>query len=267
MLAVAFKVVPISEKRPAALSLMLLSVVVSLLFAGCSEAGETQPVPPSRTHYVAIVDRSTSISQAESESFRALTSKLIDQLSYGDRLDIFVAYAEGRGQGTVETSREMPMARNQANPLPRERGALESAKESLQRGSATVFEVYPRDWTDLVSSLRDAEEQFRGTEYDRKVLVLMSDMLHCVPGDRPTCMDDQAWIGPSSADEIGAAAISGATGLSGACVWVFGAEVDTERDLAVRDFWLEFFRVAGANFSAARYYHGTGSIIPGSCDG
>lgn len=242
-------------------------VAVAVLASACGESSDAQPLPtptPSGrapTHYVAIVDRSSSITPAESEVFRAKVTELIDGLSYRDRLDIFVAYAEGRGAGTEKISREMPEARNPANPLDREKRALESARESLLRASEGVFATGTAEYTDLVNSLRDAEEYLRASSLDSRVLIFFSDMLQCVPGDRAGCMDTQGWRSTGPAPEL----LVESSGLQDACVWFFGVETASERDVSVRDYWLRYLEGAGAKVDPRRWYHSAGPTPSPGC--
>ncbi len=229
---------------PAAVLVLLMSAL-----AGCgteSGATTTPPPPPRTAHYVAILDRSTSITPSEEEAFRRSVAEIVDGLGFGDRFTFFVAYSEGRRDGTGSINREMPRALNPVYPAPAEIRALESARESLRRATAPLLTSPPTDYTDLLSSLRTAEEYFRASQADDRVLVLFSDMLHCTRRSPALCMESSGWRAAPEAPE-------GA--LDGVCVWVLGADASTAMGEKVRDYWLGYFQAAGAEASVDRYYY------------
>src|SRR5438552_1182364 len=87
--------------------------------------------PKLHSFYVLVIDRSTSVTAAELDGYHHLADQVIDEMSFGDRLTMIVAYAAGRKDGTELVTREMPSARNPASPLPTEQNALVAARKSL----------------------------------------------------------------------------------------------------------------------------------------
>jgi hypothetical protein len=106
-------------------------------------------------------------------------------------------------------------------------------------------------WSDLITSLRQAGEQYDPHDSRRHALVLLSDMLHCVPGD--LCLDRKDFKA-AAPDWLSRQLANGTLPrLRSVCVTVVGAEQATERDANVREFWRRYFAAAGADFSVDRY--------------
>ena len=228
---------------------ILAALTVPLLAGqvGCgtqSDASTPPPAPPRTAHYVAILDRSTSITPSEEQAFRRSVAEIVEGLEFGDRFTFFVAYSEGRRDGTGSINRDMPGALNPAFPAPAETRALESARESLRRATTPLLDAPPTDYTDLLSSLRTAEEYFRASPSDDRVLVLFSDMLHCTRQSPSLCMESSGWR--ATPEDLAGA-------LDGVCVWVLGADASTAMGTKAREYWLGYFQAAGAEASADRY--------------
>jgi hypothetical protein len=203
------------------------------------------------THYVVVVDRSTSITKAELESYAQLLDQLVQNVSFGDRVTMFVAFAQGRRDGTKQLTREMPLVRNPANPSHTEQLALDSARLSLGTAARTLFRAPALPWSDLTTSLRQAGEQYDPHDKRRHALVLLSDMLHCVPGD--LCLDRKDFKAAAS-DWLSREVANGTLpSLRNVCVMIVGAEQATARDANVREFWRRYFAATGADFSVDRY--------------
>jgi hypothetical protein len=204
------------------------------------------------THYAVVVDRSTSVTTSQNEQYRQLTRNLIDEISFGDRLTIFVAYVNGRRDATKLVTRQMPTAMNRVRPLPAEQSALAAARASLSQAALPLFASPAAKGTDLFATLRTAGEHLAGSHEDgNRVLLMLSDMLHCVPG--AICMERNTpdavlrdWVSRSVED--GTLPV-----LKGVCVGVVGAEQATPHDARVREFWFDYFVKTGARIQPERY--------------
>lgn len=226
-----------------------------LLLAGCMDAESQPSSTPERvaepTHLFVVLDRSSSVTDAEAQGYKQLAERVIDGLSYGDRFTILVAYAEGRGGGTPLVNREMPGAMNVQQPLPKERSALAAAQQSLRGAVVPLLDAPVTDWTDLFSSFRTAGDYFAGSQEHSHVLMVLSDMLQCTPGR--LCMDNQRFRGEPPEFLEAQRDIGTLPDLEGTCVWVFGAERASPRDHHVFEFWADYFEFTGAAFNEKQY--------------
>ena len=224
---------------------------LAVLQSGSLNAQVPSEIAHPATHFVVVVDRSTSVTAAELAGYAELLSQLAQNVSFGDRITMFVAFGQGRRQGTTEITREMPPARNAGNPSQTERTALEGARASLNSATKALFKVPALEWTDLLTSLRQASEQYDTQDSRRRILLMLSDMLHCVPGE--FCLDRKDFNGVH-ADWLSRQQANGTLpALHNACVVIVGVEQATQRDGLVREFWRSYFTAAGADFSAGRY--------------
>ena len=170
---------------------------------------------------------------------------------FGDRFTILVGNAAGRREGTMLVTREMPSALNLERPLPTERNALTAARKSLVSAANALFDTSSTGSTDLLTSLRTAADYFSAAQDDHDVLVLLSDMLHCVPNE--LCMDRSQFVEVPAAWFDQARQNGVLPRLSAVCVSVIGAEQATARDRHVREFWTRYFEMAGARLSRYTY--------------
>jgi hypothetical protein len=228
-------------------------VPLALASTGCSadvsQASEFVS-PRPMTHYVLIVDRSTSIRPAEAEGYQRMFAGVIDSLSFGDRVTLLVANESGRRDGTIFATQEMPRATNHSEPTEAESDALIAAQRSIETTAAQrVFAATPTDYTDLLTSMRTAAEQLSATKAYRGVLMVLSDMLHCVEGE--ICMDNSGFAGVPDSWFPQAREDSALPSFADVCVSVIGAEAANRRDRHVREFWTRYFEETGG--SLVRY--------------
>jgi hypothetical protein len=238
---------------------LVLAVVATWSVAACT-AVETQsgPAPPPPRHYVVVVDRSSSITPPELENQRRVASQIIGELSFGDRFALLIAHETGPRTGTEQLTRRMPRARNPANPLEEERNALAAARDSLRRASLAALGGDRKGMTDLLSSFRSAGDHYSQSEPYRRQLIVLSDMLHCVRNGLCFERDDfggvpAQWLNEQSANGT-------LPRLQDVCVAVVGGQQATPRDARVRDFWIAYFKAAGADLRSDRYrYEASGA--------
>src|SRR5690606_22361335 len=82
---------------------------------GCTEAPSQTPVPTAENRHIdVILDRSSSITPAETGAARGTIMRIVEDLTFGDRFSMLVAHSQGVRHGTAEIDREMPNARNPA---------------------------------------------------------------------------------------------------------------------------------------------------------
>lgn len=217
--------------------------------SGSPSSPPSPPLPPPN-HYVIVVDRSSSITATEQDAQWRVASQIIDELSHGDHLGLVVAHEAGP-RGADKVVRQMPDARNRANPLAEEKTALAAAKESLRNAARSALSGDPRTRTDLLSSIRSAGEHYSDRAPHRRVLVILSDMLHCVRDG--LCFETQSFEGVPDEWFDEQKANGNLPRLAEACVAVMGVQQETGRDSKVREFWMRFFREVGADLTRERY--------------
>ena len=114
-----------------------------------------------------------------------------------------------------------------------------------------------------MTSLRQAGEQYDSTGARRRVLVVLSDMLHCVP--HSLCLDRSDFKGVGARWFANERANGALASLHDVCVTVVGAEQANGRDANVREFWRTYFEAAGANLAPERYRYAPETVTSRDC--
>jgi hypothetical protein len=144
------------------------------------------------------------------------------------------------------------------NPL-REKAEFKQAKDKIQSGVENLFRNAPNQvrFTKILDAMQLADRVFASIKRDRKVLVIFSDMVE--ESDRYNFITQP----PSSAraqqvlkQEQARRALPR---LKGVEVYVSGAgagsygNAGTDTIQAIKDFWLKYFGLCGANLPPERY--------------
>jgi hypothetical protein len=205
--------------------------------------------------FVVAVDRSTSQTAAELNDQAAIIGILVDQLSYGDRLILQRAHATGLRDQAPSYTVQMPAALNPANPLNREEQALAATKRIEGPRLAGLLRDHTTNSTDLLATIHTAAEHLSGRRrleaagQQPTTLVIVSDMLQC---DDALCIERLgtvpalSWITELHEKRL-------VPSLDGVCIKVIGADASTEHGVFVRDFWMEYFKIARARINSADY--------------
>jgi hypothetical protein len=225
-------------------------------------AEATPPHAPAAAKQVVVaVDLSGSLTDQERTSNRNLLSILAGSMTYGERLVLVQAHAKGVRDDAVVNPIEMPVARNPARPLERDRRALAMAHQTADIYIGKLFQRPPANGTDLIATLHTAAERVRDGGGRQTTLVVLSDMLQCT---RDFCMErtgvvpDSEWILAQKGQGL-------MPDLSGVCVSVVGADATTPQGVRVREFWESYFQAAGADLTRERYFHKTSNPALLSC--
>lgn len=231
-------------------------VMAISMVAGCG--GDEAPADETSTRqaespreFVVLLDRSGSVTETEVLDHKRLLSDLVGRLSFGDRLVLLVAHANGVRDGTAPVVAEMPPARNPLHPLSKEQLALQVGKQMAKQSVEAAFSVADVPATDLLASIHTAADQFYSDRGAKRAIVLMSDMLQCASGvcfERPGTVPTEAWV----AQQQKAGTIPD---LAGVCVVAIGPDPSTAHGVMVRDFWEVYFEAAGAEFRPELYRH------------
>lgn len=232
-----------------------LACVLAAGVAGCSgEASDAEPAaPPESPELVIFVyDRSTSIPDHQLELARQLTDERLDHLSHGDRI---------AGMQLLQLSLAEPPER-WSQPIPkREVAGFEVSRDSVAlvrflRDAKILLRRFSepegRDdigGTDILSTLHDVAEEMRPYREYEATMYLFSDMLQSnrvieMEGLRQMPSDD--WVENAKAN-------GQLPDLSGLCVVVVGARIDTPASQRVRSFWDEYFEATGATLYDRNY--------------
>jgi hypothetical protein len=238
-----------------------LAAVAACVLLGVLACGKPTPPPPAKC-VVVLIDLSLSAAEPAMRRVYADAIKTIfASLKPGDAL--FAGWITDRSAGELILPVKLDLPRFQPstdNPLVVEAERAQAlAALALETGKACDGLIAdlesPRPKilkTHIMASLSLAERVFPKLGRPRNVLVLMSDMLE--DSDRYIFKDLQ--LTPQATGKIVAdeAAANRIAALAGAHIYVVGASGATDdKILAVRDFWLGYFKAAGADLRAEDY--------------
>ena len=201
---------------------------------------------------VFVYDRSTSISHHQLDLARQLTNDRIRKLDHGDRiaahqlLQLSLEEPPQRWSETIPQRQftEQAMMRDsvqRARFLRDAQDYLIAFTDTTARGNI--------DGTDILSTLHDVAADLRAAPGREATLYIFSDMLQ---SNRAIDMEGLRLMPPSNYVEREQSAGT-LPDLSGLCVYVVGARVDTNASQRVKEFWQEYFDATGAIFEARNY--------------
>lgn len=230
------------------------------LIAACgtpeaSSAGGTRGTEMTRTPpelVIFVYDRSTSISGNQLEIARRLTNDRIRKLDHGDRI---------AAHEVLQLSLEEPPKRWSETVPAREFTEQALARDSISRARflqdaqdyLVVFTDSTSrediDGTDILSTMHDVAADLRAAPGREAVMYVFSDMLQ---SNRTINMEGLAKMPPANwvQREKAAGTLPDLTGL---CVVVAGARVDTDMGQRVKRFWEEYFEATGATLLDRNY--------------
>lgn len=234
--------------RPAA---MLALAGIPLACGG--DAGNTEVQPPEPSEMVVFVyDRSNSITDHSLELAQQLTRDRILELDHGDRIV---------GMQLLQLSlAEAPQRWSQNVPI-REVEDFEVRQDSVNRARflmdanvllSQLAAPGPRtevDGTDILSTMHDVGEEIRAYPEHVATLYLFSDMLQSnrqIDMEGLRRMPSETWVRQAAGNGT-------LPDLSGLCVMVVGARVDTDAAQRVKSFWTEYFEATGATLDSRNY--------------
>lgn len=226
---------------------------LAILLASAFVCHRETPVAPSKTILI-LVDRSESVRRAEIESrYLADMRTILGAVGHGD---VIVA-----GWITDRSATELELPLNHEiprfdpgtdNPMVRDAKQRESdtklagARAELASSFEQLFRSDRRvGRTDIIGSLELAPRVFASYPRDRKVLVILSDMVE----DSDRFNFERETLSTKRVESIVATLREqkAIPDLQGVRVVVSGAmHRDNERFRRIRDFWFRFFEEAGA---------------------
>ncbi len=225
-----------------------------LLLAACVDGEASNGPPPSesieppRRQYVVVVDLSGSISAQERGSNEQLLTEFTRTLTYGDRLVVMEAHAQGRKDTRPPLVLELSETEFGGEPTEDDESTKSQTVARFQPRIQEVLAAPEAGGTDLFATFHSVSDRIIQASDRTTTLVLMSDMLQCAGG---LCMEDGAVPDPAYITSLQASGML--PDLRGTCVVVVGADPATPVGQRVREFWIAYFEAAGAELRRERY--------------
>jgi len=227
-----------------------LLAVASACGGDAAPAVETPAAPPELVIFV--YDRSTSIPEHTLRLASQLTQDRILELKHGDRI---------AGMQLLQMSLEEAPQRWSESLPNREVEGHEIMRDSISRArflmDANVLLGRLADpagredinGTDILSTLHDVAAEVQAYANYVATLYLFTDMLQSnrqIDMEGLRRMPPAGWVEETKRD-------GRLPDLTGLCVVVVGARVDTEAAQRVKSFWTEYFGTTGANLLDRNY--------------
>ena len=235
------------------------AVLLAVLAVGCG-GGDPPPPPPEASDdhvpelLVLVYDRSSSIVDHELEHYQELTRSRIQTLQHGDHLVALEILEQSLQEDPDRWSQAVPSRERNDRVMPRDSvnraRFIQDARDYLTRYTNTD-ERAPAMGTDILSTLHLVATEAAAYPDHRATVVLFSDMLQAndvMNMEGLVRMPHAGWI----QEQAGRGTLPD---LSGACIVVVGARVDTSASQRVRAFWEEYFEVTGAVLNRGNYQH------------
>ena len=242
-------------------SWMLASLLGATALAGCGTQegaasggeGEGGVVKRSTPQLVVFVyDRSTSISDHQLELARQLTNERIRKLDHGDRIAAHQLLQLSLEEPPQRWSETVPQRQFTEQAMMRDSVTRARFLRDAQDYLVAFTDTTNRDnidGTDILSTLHDVSADLQAAPGRKATLYIFSDMLQSnrsIDMEGLRKMPPSGWIERESTNET-------LPDLSGLCVYVIGARVDTRESQRVKEFWQEYFEATGAAFESRNY--------------
>lgn len=251
---------PAARRLPAvtrlpALAPTIAAALLSCLAAACS-GGEAADVAGdeerSKQLVIFVYDRSWSMPDHTLEMARQLTDRRLRELGHGDRVAALELLQLSLAEPPKRWSQDVPKREYEAAAI---RADSVSRARFLQNVSDYLREFSEPEGregiqgTDLLSTMHDVAEELRPYRDRRTTLYLFSDMLQStreIEMEGLRRMPPKDWVARMKGE-------GRLPDLSGLCVVVVGARLDTEAGQRVKEFWREYFEATGATFRDRNY--------------
>jgi hypothetical protein len=233
------------------LALTCATLGSALLALGCGGSAGAKPALPATNQFIVGIDLSASRSvEALRDSRRLLDNLIESRLNNGDELVLLEMY------GSSDTDDHqwidsVPHARTPGVVSSADRRRLDDFKAVAHQVVGAMFDpdrVRKIDNTDVFGTISRAADYAKGAHGRRPTLILLSDMENSTPELRMerSGIPSREWI------EVRRAA-NRLPEMSGVCVVVAGAASTTQREAAIRDFWVRYFAAAGTTLASSDY--------------
>ncbi len=199
-----------------------------------------------------VYDRSTSISSHQLDLARQLTNGRIRNLYHGDRISAHQLLQLSLEEPPQRWSQSVPQREFTEQAMTRDSITrvrfLQDAQDYLIAFTDTAHRENI-DGTDILSTMHDVAADLQAAPGREAVLYVFSDMLQ---SNRTIDMEGLSRMPPADWVEREKAAGT-LPDLTGLCVYVVGARVDTQASQRVKDFWQEYFDATGAILETRNY--------------
>jgi len=237
--------------------LTLVAALLPPLVIGCGgteAAEEPRPGPVTRTPELVmfVFDRSTSIPDHTLSLARDLMERRIGQLEHGDRIAAMQLLQLSLAEPPQRWSQQIPHREVEEAEIARDSTMRARFLKDARAYLAAFSDTTGRDeinGTDILSTMHDVAAEIRPYSAHRRIMYLFSDMLQ---SNRTIEMEGLRAMPPSEWAE-NEAAEGKLPDLSGLCVFVVGARVDTDASQRVKQFWEEYFAITGAELLDQNY--------------
>ena len=218
--------------------------------AGEGEGGSIARSTPELVIFV--YDRSSSIEDHQLKLARDLTNDRIRKLDHGDRIAAHELLQLSLDEPPKRWSETVPQREWTEQAMSRDSVIRARFLRDAQDYLVVFTDTTGRseiDGTDILSTMHDVAADLRAAPNRQAVLYVFSDMLQ---SNRTIDMEGLRKMPPSSwvTDQASKGTLPDLTGL---CVVVIGARVDTEASQRVKSFWDEYFGATGAKMLERNY--------------
>jgi hypothetical protein len=239
----------------------LVAFLGALTLAGCGTQegnaaggeGEGGVVKRSTPELVVFVyDRSTSISHHQLELARQLTNDRIRKLDHGDRISAHQLLQLSLEEPPHRWSETVPQRQFTEQAMTRDSVTRARFLRDAQDYLVVFTDTTGRgniDGTDILSTLHDVSADLQAARGREATLYIFSDMLQSnrsIDMEGLRKMPPSGWIDSQQANGT-------LPDLTGLCVYVIGARVDTPQSQRVKDFWRRYFEATGALIESRNY--------------
>ncbi|MGH7541303.1 MAG: hypothetical protein ACRELC_09910 [Gemmatimonadota bacterium] len=234
----------------------ILLCVAAASGGACSDSApdaraEAEPAE-HRALVIFVYDRSTSIPDHQLEHARELTRGRLLELRHGERIAAMQLLQLSLAEPPKRWSQRLPEREVQYAEIARDsamRARFIADADVLLRQFSDPAARDDINGTDILSTLHDVAAEIRAYPEHEAALYLFSDMLQSnrsIEMEGLRNMPADGWIEEAKRD-------GRLPDLSGLCVVVVGARVDTEAAQRVKSFWDEYFRATGATLYDRNY--------------
>lgn len=202
---------------------------------------------------LALIDLSSSTAQGglRQEYLNHFEKKILPKMNLGDHLSVDRILDQSLSRSTMPIDVEFPAPSLFESKLKLEKKAKDARRETLE-SFKQLLQSEKAEQTDILSSLDIAKRVFDSYQKERKILVIMSDMIEetsrlnllKTPPDKK--MTD-AFISRQKGEKR-------LPDLTGVTVYVAGATAkNQELYYKIQSFWMKYFKACGASLKEKNY--------------